>query len=299
MTDGAAIWADLIAEARAALAAAGIEPAEGEARRLIAAVAEVPRTILMAAPDAPVARDVAASVRAALVRRVAHEPLSRIVGRRGFWTLDLLVTPDVLDPRPETELLVEAGLEAIADDPAPRICDLGTGSGAILLAMLTERTDARGLGIDVSPCAVAVARRNAAAHDLADRAVWAVGRWGAALRDGAFDLLLSNPPYIAEDEVLGPEVAGFDPPQALFAGPDGLADWRVIMIQALALLRPGGWLIGEHGWRQGATLRALARAAGFQAVETLCDLEGRDRAIRAQKPVGSAEKSLAPYGNSD
>lgn len=222
---------------------------------------------------------------AALVeRRAAGEPVAYLTGRRGFWTLDLAVTPATLIPRPETELLVELALARVDDAPGRRIADLGTGSGAIALALARERPRAEVVATDASDAALAVARQNAAAHGLAHVA-FAEGPWWAPLAGERFDLVASNPPYIAADD---PHLAQgdlrFEPASALAAGADGLADIRRIVEDAPAHLLPGGWLLLEHGWDQGAAVAALLAARGFAHVQTMQDLEARDRVTLGRWP---------------
>ncbi|WP_197041858.1 peptide chain release factor N(5)-glutamine methyltransferase [Sandarakinorhabdus oryzae] len=212
-------------------------------------------------------------------RRAAGEPVAHITGHREFWSLDLLVTPDVLIPRPDTETLVEVALKLCPRPPA-RILDLGTGSGALLLAALSEWPTAAGLGIDASAAALAVAKLNAKRTGLATRAEFRFGNWGEDL-DERFDLILSNPPYIAETETLSVEVRAHEPATALFAGADGLDDYRRILPQLSGLLNPDGLAVLEIGHRQGAAV--LAMAAGQGLVASLHqDLAGRDRCVALQ-----------------
>lgn len=211
-------------------------------------------------------------------RRAGGEPLAYILGRRGFWTLDLEVGPDTLIPRPETELLVEQALARI--DPAlpARVADLGTGSGAIALAIAAERPLARVLATDRSPPALAVARRNAASHGLDGRVEFRAGDWFVPLAGEVFDVVASNPPYVADgDPHLARGDLRFEPPGALASGHDGLDDIRRIISAAPAHLAAGGWLLLEHGHDQGPAVRALLSEAGFDGVATVADLEGRDR----------------------
>ncbi len=211
-----------------------------------------------------------------VARRAGHEPVAYILGRRAFWTLELGVTPDVLIPRPDSETLIEAALANCVAPPAA-ILDLGTGSGALLLATLAEWPEARGVGIDRSAGAVAVASRNARALGLADRAEIREGDWGEGVA-GPFDLILCNPPYVEAGARLPPDVALHEPSSALFAGADGLDDYRVLMPQIRRLLAPAGLAILEIGHRQAAAVRSLAEAHGL-AAEVRVDLAGRDRAI--------------------
>lgn len=212
-----------------------------------------------------------------VARRSAGEPVAYLIGHRGFWSLDLRVTPDTLIPRPETELLVELALERLPRDVVSAVADLGTGSGAIALAIARERPQARVVATDASAAALAVARANAEAHHL-DQVDFRCGAWCAPLGHERFDLIASNPPYIAEaDPHLGQGDLRFEPRGALAAGAEGLDDIRVIVRDARAHLVDGGWLLLEHGLDQGAAVRALLADAGFDDVATHRDLETRDR----------------------
>jgi len=218
---------------------------------------------------------------AALVeRRIAHEPVAYITGSRGFWTIELNVGPGVLVPRADSETLIEAAAEHFPDRAAPlRVLDLGTGPGTLLLAALAEWPQAHGLGVDTSDIALGYARDNAEALGLADRVVLRRGDWSDGV-DGEFDLILCNPPYIGTGEELGPEVREHEPAGALFAGTDGLDDYRRIVPELPRLLAPGGIAVLEIGWTQSAAVAALVRAAGLAAAIRQ-DLGGRDRAVIA------------------
>jgi len=232
----------------------------------------------------PVAEPVAASFRALVARRVAGEPVAYLTGRRGFWTLDLAVGPATLIPRPETELLVELALERLDAAPGRRVADLGTGSGAIALAIASERPAARVLATDASAAALEVARANAAAHRLGN-VEFRLGPWWAPLAGERFDLVASNPPYIAAaDPHLAQGDLRFEPASALASGVDGLDDIRQIIDGAPGYLQAGGWLLLEHGWDQGAAVARLLRERGFEAVSTAQDLEARDRTSLGRWP---------------
>jgi release factor glutamine methyltransferase len=218
---------------------------------------------------------------AALVeRRVVHEPVAYITGSRGFWTIELNVGPGVLVPRADSETLIEAAVAYFAGGEGPkRVLDLGTGPGTLLLAALAEWPGAQGVGVDASETALGYARDNAVRLGLADRAGLRVGDWGDGL-DGRFDLILCNPPYIGTGEELGAEVRDHEPTNALFAGADGLDDYRRIVPELPRLLAPGGIAVLEIGWTQSAAVAALVRAAGLTAAIRQ-DLGGRDRAVIA------------------
>jgi len=239
---------------------------------------------LFAHGDEPLAAADAALFDALLARRAGGEPLAYIVGRRGFWTLDLQVSPATLIPRPETERLVELALARLPADRPLRIADLGTGTGAIALALAGERPSARVVATDVSDDALRIARANAASHDIAN-VEFRQGSWLAPLAGERFDLIASNPPYIADgDPHLARGDLRFEPAGALSSGADGLDAIREIVAAAPAHLAPGGWLLLEHGWDQGAAIRALLAAAGFADVATETDLEQRDRVSLGRLP---------------
>ena len=217
-------------------------------------------------------------------RRSAGEPVAYLTGRRGFWTLDLAVTPDTLIPRPETELLVELALERVADGLPVRTLDMGTGSGAIALALARERPGAEVTATDRSAAALEVARRNALDHDIGN-VRFALGDWYQPVRGMRFGLIASNPPYIADgDGHLERGDLRFEPAGALASGGDGLDALRVIAAGAREHLQPGGWLLVEHGLEQGPAVRALFAEAGLEAVETARDLEDRERVTLGRLP---------------
>ena len=226
----------------------------------------------------PVRFAVPAVFGALVERRLAHEPIAYILGTRDFWTIRLSVGPGVLIPRADSETLIEAALDHFPDRNAPlRFLDLGTGPGTLLLAALSEFGEAHGLGIDASPDALVYAHANAATLGLKERAAFRAGNWADGIV-GEFDLILCNPPYIGEHESLMAEVAHHEPPGALFAGPDGLDDYRRIIPALPALLAPDGIAILEIGWSQRAAVTDLAGAEGF-LVRCRQDLGGRDRAL--------------------
>lgn len=273
----------ILLEATRRLNAAGVEGARRDARLLLAEVLGRPASALLGLADLPLTADQAAAFQAMVARRAAREPVSRIVGRRGFWSLEFLVGPDTLDPRPDTETLVEAALEALPDPRAPyRVLDLGTGTGCVLLSILHERPCATGLGIDLAAGAVAVARQNAARLGLAERAEMRLGDWMSGL-DEYFDAIVSNPPYIprAEVETLAPEVLQHDPHAALCGGEDGLVPYRVIATGARRLLRSGGSLIVEVGAGQADDVADLFTSAGLRVEGTRRDLAGIARCVAA------------------
>ena len=270
--------------ARRALAArfgaAGLEDPDREAVLLIAA-AGVAKLTLIADPDAPLG-EAAERIEALAHRREAGEPLTRILGVREFWSLDFRVTADVLDPRPDTETIVEAALAEFSGRKAEplRILDFGIGSGAILAALLSEFPNAIGLGIDRSKAAVEIARENLAALLLAGRGNVRVGDWGEGV-DGPFDLVVSNPPYIPSAEIatLAREVRDHDPRLALDGGADGLDAYRALAPHIARLLSPGGRFVLEFGQGQGEDVRRIVAEGGLAALASRSDLAGIERAI--------------------
>ena len=265
-----------------------IEDAAREARRALCAACGVDAAVLAGWPELPLGAAVAGLIEVAS-RRANGEPLSRIVCRREFWGLPISISRDVLDPRPETETLVETALSLLRDRrSAPlRILDLGIGSGAILCALLHELPRAQGIGVDISPAAVRVARSNIERCGCAERATIGAGNWTDNV-SGAFDLIVSNPPYVrtADIDRLPPEVRNFDPVSALDGGDDGLDAYRSILPRAAKLLAPNGWLLAELGQGQAANVLALAEAAGFHHCMVRKDLAGLDRVV-----AGSLQKA--------
>ena len=212
-----------------------------------------------------------------VTRREAGEPVAYLTGRRGFWSIELEVGPGVLIPRPDSETLIEAAVAHFGAASPATILDLGTGPGTLLLAALDQWPQARGLGIDASEAALAYARRNAERLGLSGRAEFRLGDWAEGV-EGPFDLILCNPPYVAEADPLGPGVREWEPGEALFAGTDGLAEYRRLAPQIARLLAPGGVACVEIGASQAAAAGALFEAAGLR-VAVRRDLAGRDRCI--------------------
>jgi release factor glutamine methyltransferase len=273
--------ATVLPAAIARLRAAGVNDAPRDARILLAhAMGIAPDRLVLVARD-PLPEGAGARFAALIAARVLRQPVSQLTGRRDFYGRPFKVTPDVLDPRPETETLIEVALAA----PFARVLDLGTGSGAILVTLLAERGAARGVGVDVSAAALAVAAENAAALGVAGRAVFLLSDWYAAdrLRGARFDLIVANPPYIAAAEMAGlaPEVRDWEPHLALTPGGDGLDAVRRIAAGAGAHLHPGGRIAIEIGPTQGAAALEILRAAEFQAGRVIRDLDGRARIVAA------------------
>lgn len=263
------------------LGAANARLPGGDARReaaiLLAHALGVSGAWLVAHADDVVAGTHATAFDALIARRVTGEPVAYLTGQRGFHALDLQVTPDVLIPRPETELLVDLALRRVPVDAKCAVADLGTGSGAIALAIAKARPKARVLATDASEAALAVARRNAGRNGL-DNVAFARGDWCAALGDAMFDMIVSNPPYLAADDPhLREGDLRFEPTLALSPGADGLDAIRKIVRSAATHLRDGGWLLFEHAVGQGADARGLLVAHAFRDVFTERDLEQRER----------------------
>jgi release factor glutamine methyltransferase len=271
--------------ARARLKAAGIESPAIDARLMLEVAADATRTEIITDPYRVLDPEQIATLNSYLDRRIAREPISHILGRKGFWKIMLNVTPDVLTPRPDTETVVEAALREWPEDEARTILDLGVGSGAIILAILAERPAAKGLGIDVSEDALAVARENAANLGLAGRLALLRGDWTAGLEESSFDMVVSNPPYIPTDHIdtLEPEVRDHEPRLALDGGADGLDAYRVLAPEILRVLKPGGRFLVEIGHDQSAQVEPLFAAAGAEDVATLKDLSDRHRVVWGRK----------------
>lgn len=280
MTTLVALWT----EVRKRLEAAGVDSPVVDARLLIEAGAGVDRIEIIADPRRELTEAQVAAVDALTRRREAREPISHILGKKAFWTFEVAVTRDVLTPRPETELLVEAAVRLLPKDSPARVLDLGVGSGAIILAVLAERPFTTGLGVDVSEAALAVARANAERLGLSDRLELRQGDWTEGL-EGQFHLVLSNPPYIPADEIAGlqPEVARHEPRLALDGGADGLAAYRRILSQLDRVLAPGGTFAFEVGRGQAENVRALAEAAGYATDAPLSDIAGVARVVTGHR----------------
>lgn len=274
---------------------AGLDSPALDARILLAHALGITATELTLRPEIPVG-EAAEALAALAARRLAREPVSRILGEREFWGLPFRLSPATLVPRPDTETAVETALALLADrSEALRLLDLGTGSGCLLVALLHECPAAFGVGVDRSLEALATARSNAALNEVGDRAAFLAGDWGAALR-GPFDLVVSNPPYIPTRDLAGlePEVRAHDPRLALDGGPDGYDPYRIIFQQAAGpLLAPGGLLVVEIGIGQEADLSTLAQRAGLALVRNASDLSGIPRALAFRRQAGQ-EASQAP-----
>jgi release factor glutamine methyltransferase len=268
-----------LAEGTARLAAAGIDSARLDARLLLAAATRKTVEQIVARPEHALSAPESEAFATLLARRARREPVSQLLGRREFWSLDFVTTRDTLTPRPDTETLVETALRLFPDRGQPlRVLDLGTGTGCLLVALLSEYSAATGVGTDASAAAAAIARHNVSAHRLQDRARIVVGNWDDGI-DGDFDLIVSNPPYIATAELAGldPEVVSYEPREALDGGADGLDAYRDLAPRVARRLAPGGFALLEIGLGQVADVESVVVDAGLQVHGRACDLAGRER----------------------
>ncbi|MFI8418367.1 peptide chain release factor N(5)-glutamine methyltransferase [Serratia sp. NPDC078593] len=257
------------------------DSAKRDAEILLGYVTERARTFLLAFGETQLTPQEITQLESLLARRENGEPVAYLVGEREFWSLPLSVSPATLIPRPDTECLVEQALARLPASPCD-ILDLGTGTGAIALALASERADCTVTGVDLQPDAVALAQYNAQKLAIAN-ARFLQGSWFTPVNGQRFQLIISNPPYIdGADPHLSQGDVRFEPGSALVAQENGLADLRIIVQQAPAYLLPQGWLMLEHGWQQGQSVRALLLAAGFSAIETCRDYGGNDRVTLGQ-----------------
>jgi len=279
--------------ARRRLVEAGVATPDLDARILVGHATGLDRAAMIAEGRRKLDDRTLAAIDDLVARRAGGEPVGRILGRREFWGLDFALGPDTLEPRPDSETIVEAALDVIDSrtgwDAPLRIADLGTGTGCLLIALLSELPQARGLGVDISDGAVRVARSNAETNGVAARARFVVGSWTDALdsadRSGGFDVIVANPPYI-ESGICGRldrEVADYDPIAALDGGADGLDAYRAILTDIARVLKPGGALIFELGQGQRAEVAALAEGAGLSVTSIRQDLAGTERALVVNK----------------
>lgn len=274
----------VLRDAAACLKDAGIETARLDARCLLGHVLGKDPALLAGSPDDHLSADTYRHFGELLACRLDREPVSRILGTREFWSLSFELTSSVLDPRPDSETVIEAVLPTIDDRRSPlRLLDLGTGSGCLIAALLSELPAASGIGVDIDPDALVVARRNLARHGLSHRVDFVCGDWGAALT-GGFDIVVVNPPYIPANDVaiLAPEVVRYDPHRALFAGGDGLENYRHLTPGLGRLLRSQGVAAIEIGEGQAEEVATLLLNAGLVPVERRRDLAGVDRCILAR-----------------
>lgn len=268
--------------------AAGIESPELDARILVGATLGLELTTLVTRSAATLTRDDATRLAAFADRRLAGEPIARIVGEKEFWGLRFKLSPDTLVPRPETETVVAAALDfarTMSPNKSPRIADIGTGSGAILLALLSELSHANGIGTDIARAALVTAKQNAEALGVSDRAEFVLSDFFAGV-SGRFDIIVSNPPYVRTADIasLSKEVRDHDPHRALDGGVDGLAAYRALCAQSPDHLEPGGALIVEVGRDQADDVARLMQAAGLGVMKPFrCDLAGIPRVVEGRK----------------
>lgn len=270
---------------KARLEAVGLTGPVIDARLLVEAAADATRADIIGDPYRVLSADQMQTLETYVSRRERREPVSHILGRKGFWKIMLSVNSHVLTPRPDTEVIVDMILKAIPEAQSFSILDLGVGSGAILLSILAERPGGKGLGVDVSEDALAVARENAANLGLAGKIALLRGDWTTGLGDGGFDVVVSNPPYIASAviETLEPEVRVHEPRLALDGGADGLDAYRILAPEILRVLKPGGIFAVEIGFDQKEAVEALFRSAGAQDINTVLDLANHDRVVMGKK----------------
>ncbi len=278
----------MLAGATVRLSGAGVDSARLDAGLILGAVLGMDRATLLAENTRRLSGQEIARFEALLARRLERRPLAQVLGHREFWSLDFLVTEATLDPRPDSETLVEAVLASRQGNPPARLLDLGTGTGCLLLSLLSEWRGAWGLGLDRSPEAAKVAARNASRLGLASRAAIVVADWSSGLR-GTFDVVVANPPYIPEADLAGlaPEVARFEPRTALVAGADGLDDYRRIARALPELLAPGGLVGLEVGSGQAGAVADLLSAEGLLVSGTVRDLAMVERVVLAKKRLAN------------
>lgn len=282
--------ADALSEAAARLRAAGIPAPRFEARLLIAHGLGVGAEQVIGHPERALSAGERARIAALVTARAARRPLAQVTGKREFWSLEFEVTAHTLDPRPDSECLVAAALAHVPDRGAPlRVLDLGTGTGCLLLAVLSELPNATGTGVDISTEAVTVARRNAARLGMEARARFVTGDWGAGI-EGPFDLILANPPYIPAGDLarLEPEVAEFEPRAALDGGADGLDAYRAMLPGLARLLGERGMAVAEIGAGQKEAVVGLVDNSGLGLCAIARDLGGRARGLMLEKAAGKA-----------
>ncbi len=286
MPDTPTIGAVLTA-AQARLKSAGVDTPRLDAILLLAEAGALDEDRIRSRPDMLLTAEAVVSFEAMLQRRLRREPVSKIIGRREFWSLEFRTSPDVLDPRADSETLVAGVLAAIPDRAAAlRIVDFGTGSGCLLLSLLHELPNAIGVGIDVSPPALAIAQDNADRLGMSSRCIFRLGSWGRGT-EGTFDILISNPPYIESGVVPGlePEVADYDPLLALDGGADGLDAYRALLPDMARLAAMGAFAALEVGMGQDVAVGHLLAGAGFGQIAVLPDLSGIGRVVTGRKSL--------------
>jgi len=279
---------DLLDDATRRLGTASIAQPRLDARLLLAHALNAPGERFYGREDEPVSREAGTAFETAIQQRLNREPVSRILGSRGFWSLEFALDKAALDPRPDSETLIEAVLDHVASRQAPlRVLDLGTGTGCLLLSVLAEFPRARGTGIDISPDCVVLARRNAETNGLGDRASFQTGYWDDGL-DAIFDVILCNPPYIPTSVIptLEPEVAVHEPGRALDGGPDGLECYRELATRFKRILAKNGHIFLETGHDQHADVTAIMTAHGLTTLSARLDLAANERCLVLQAGAG-------------
>lgn len=276
---------DILKEAETELEQAGIESPDVDARLLFQHVTELSREDILLKPEMLIEDVKVKSLKKLIARRAAHEPVSRIIGHRDFWKHQFKISPETLDPRSDSETLVEGVLSRRGS--AKTILDLGTGSGCLLLSILGDAPEMTGVGIDISEGAIDVARENAQSLGFTARALFEATGWEAYAPKNLFDIVISNPPYIAwhEGPDLEPEVAEYDPDRALFGGEDGLAAYREIALLLPEFLKPEGLVFFEIGATQAKNVTDILAKAGYDVIHTCHDLAKRDRVLVAKKSL--------------
>lgn len=279
-TGRAPVIREIVASGAKRLEHAGISSAQLDARLIVAQTLGGGLANVITMSHDPVSANQLEEIEAALARRQMREPLAHILGEKEFWSLPFVVSPDVLTPRPDSETLVESACRQAGRMTGARILDLGTGSGCLLLALLSELPDSYGIGIDISANAAAVAHTNAVRLKLDSRASFCVGNWAEPI-SARFDLLVSNPPYIGTAEIatLEPEVAVFEPHSALDGGIDGLDAYRALLPQAVNLMAPSGKLLLEVGAGQAQAVVELAKQEGLETIAVDRDIANIDRCV--------------------
>jgi len=279
------ILKDYISQAQERLLSSGVENPELDVSLLAQYVLGWTQTKLFMNSDYMLSDAEVSSLNIAIARRMAREPVSRIIGHRGFWKSEFKISPQTLDPRPDSETLIEAAVKLVQPQPK-RVIDLGTGSGCLLLSLLQEWPEAEGTGLDLSAAAVATAAENAAALNLDARATFIATDWEKFEVEEGFDVVISNPPYITAEELtaLQPEVIQYDPMLALAGGDDGLDAYRSIVPLLPDLLPKGGWVLFEIGHTQANSVKTMLAEAGGTMIQVFTDLGGSDRIVAAKMP---------------
>ena len=283
----------LYQDIRNRLKSAGVMDPGLESRVFLRDVLGASDGAILAGDDIPATPEQLATLNVLLARREAGEPLSRVLGFREFWGLNFKLSPDTLDPRPDTETLIETALNRFAGNPPRRILDIGTGTGCILISLLHEWPDAIGVATDLSAGALETARENAQMNGVADRATFVQTSWAGGI-EGPFDLIVSNPPYIVRNVVpnLDINVRNYDPILALDGGDDGLDAYRAILTEMKTLLSPGGIALFEIGFDQGESVPRLVEESGATPVAVIPDSGGNPRVVECR--VGISKKTIAP-----